>query len=364
MTASVSATYPPASAVGSRGCAGHDTVPIGTEGQRVEIREERQASPVADVVSALVAVTRPIINGVLQSIGSEYLESFDDRQSIPLKMLGRLRKQGDGDCGVAFEYAVHDAVLNQEATVSDRVATALRHCKIQGDPSSILFAIEKQGSKQLISTELALVTENSRVLSGKQGQPVKLRKHLNTLAAAFRRPTTRLNLPQSIRGLWKADLFLGSTTPDQWVGTTVKINPQHLEAAAGLRVAIVPAQSGKSDAIKLDSHRNLVICPVPHDASFMQIFYEGWRIVQALCATDFKMPKEVEIPNPAHREVARIYVERRQFPVGEVLEATKQFGQPHLLETKTDLVAGASFASDVEPSTGTVVSPYPLIGFL
>lgn len=328
----------------------------------MEIREERQASPVADIVSALVAVTRPIINGVLQSIGAEYLQAYDDRASIPLNMLGRLRKQGDGDCGVAFEYAVHDAVLNQEATVTDRVATALRYCKIQGDPSSILFAIEKHGSKQLISTELSLITENSRVLSGKQGQPVKLRNHLNTLAAAFRRPTTRLNLPQSIRGLWKADLFLGSTTPDQWVGTTVKINPQQLEAAAGLRVAIVPTQSGKSDAIKRDTHRNLIICPVPHDASFMQIFYEGWRIVQALCATDFKMPKEVDIPNPGHREVARIYVERREFAVGEVLEATKRFGQPHLLETKTDLVAGASFASDVQPSTGTVVSPYPLTG--
>lgn len=334
---------------------------ISGPGGQMEIREERQASPVADVVSALVAVTRPIINGVLQSIGAEYVEGYSsDRSSIPLKMLGRLRKQGDGDCGVAFEYAVHDAVYSGQATVTQRVTDALKLCRINGDPASVLFAIEKQGAKQLISTELSLVTDNSRVLSGKQGQPVKLRKHLNTLAAAFRRPTTRLNLPQSIRGLWKADLFLGSPGPDHWVGTTVKINPQHLESAPGLRIAIVPTQSGKSDNIRRDESKNLVICPVPHDGSFMQVFYEGWRIVQALCETDFKMPREVDLPNPVHREVARIFVERRDFQVGEVLEATAKFGQPHLLDTKTDLVSSAPFSSDIAPSTGTVISPYPL----
>lgn len=298
---------------------------------------------------------------MLQSIGAEYLEAFNnDRAAVPLKLLGRLRKQGDGDCGVAFEYAVHDAVHTGQAAVSERVVDALKMCRINGDPASILFAIEKQGAKQLVSTELALVTNNSRVLSGKQGQPVKLKKHLNVLAAAFRRPTTRLNLPQSIRGLWKADLFLGSPGPDHWVGTTVKINPARLEAAPGLRIAIVPSQSGKDDGIRLNEQKNLVMCPVPHDGSFMQVFYEGWRIVQALCESDFEMPREVDIPNPAHREVARIYVERRDHPVVDVLDATGKFGQPHLLETTTESVNSTPFETDVLPGTATVISPYPL----
>jgi hypothetical protein len=328
----------------------------------VEIREERQASPVAEIVSALVAVTRPIIGGVLYSIGAEYLDAYDgDRSQVQLKSLGRLRKEGDGDVGIAFEYAIHDAVLTHNAVIGERVTDALKLCRIsKGDPASILFAIEKQGAKQLISTELGLITDNSRVLSGKQGQPVKLRKYLNQLAAAFRRPTTRLNLPQSIRGLWKADLFLGSHEPDHWVGTTVKINPAHLEAGPGLRVAIIPTQAGRSDAIRKDDAKNLVICPVPHDASFMQVFYEGWRIVQALCATDFKLPKEVDLPSPLHREVARIYVERRNFPVVQVLDATAKFGQPHLLETTTASVASTPFQADVPVGTSTVLGPFPM----
>jgi hypothetical protein len=238
----------------------------------VEIREEIQANPVADEVAALVAVTRPILNGVLVSIGAEYLDPWGgDRTQVPLKLLGRLRKEGDGDTGIAFEYAVHDAVRGKNAVVVERVSEALELCRIrQGNPASILFAIEKQGSKQLIETDLGLITDESRVLSGKQGQPVKLKKQMNTIAAAFRRANTRPNLPQSIRGLWKADLFLGSRTPDHWVGTSVKIHPSHMESAAGLRIAIVPTQSGRTDRVRKDDHRNLVICPIPRSDGF------GW----------------------------------------------------------------------------------------
>jgi hypothetical protein len=328
----------------------------------MEIREERQANPVEDPVGAYVAVARPILAGVLQSIAAEYLDAYDgDRAAIPLKMLGRLRAQGDGDTGIAFEYAIHDAIRNENAVVVERVAEALDKCRIrEGDPKSILFAIEKQGAKQLIDTDLDLITSDSRVLSGKQGQPAKLSKHMNQLAAAFRRPTTRLNLPQSIRGLWKADLFLGSQTPDHWVGTSVKYNAVRLEAAPGLRIAIVPTQAGRSDSIRRDEQKNLVICPIPHDASFMQTFHEGWRIVQALCESDFMMPKDVDLPTPLQREAARVLVERREFPVLEVIDATKKFAQPHLLETTTENVATTSMQSAVAPDTHTIVGPFPL----
>jgi hypothetical protein len=326
----------------------------------MEIREDRQSNPVVDEVGALVAVARPVLVGVLQSISEEVVSTFGERDQLPLRMLGRLRKRGDGDCGIAFEYAVHDAVLSGDPVVLERVADALNKCRIvRGDPASILFAIEKAGAQQLISTEVSLITENSRVLTGQPGQPVKLKKYLNTMAAAFRRPGTRLNLPQSIRGLWKADLFLGSTETDHWVGTSVKLNPVQLEPARGLRVAIVPSLSGRSDDIRLDEQRNLIICPMPHDGSFMQVFYEGWRIVQALCERDFKMPREVDLPNPTHREVARIFVERRDFPVAEVIEATRKFAQPDLLTTSTEVVSNVPFVTTIPPGTSTIITPFP-----
>ena len=329
----------------------------------VEIREERQVNPVAEDVSALVAVTRPIITGLLHSIGEEYLRPHGGRAGMRLADLGRVRKASDGDLGVAFEYAVHDAIMNGNGVIVDRVSEALRNCNIsRGAPQSILFAMEKSGAKQLVKTQRELITPESRVLSGRRGQPVKLQRYMNQLAAAFHRPTTRLALPQSIQGLWKADLFLGSTAPDHWVGTTIKINPRDLEGAAGLRIAIVPTSSGASDSIRRDDKRNLVICPLPHDFSFMQTFHEGMRIVQVLVARDFKMPADAELPNPMHREVARIYVERREFTVHEVLDAVATFAQPELLDASIEQATSIKFDSSRSGETSTLLGPIPLLG--
>jgi hypothetical protein len=326
----------------------------------VDIREERQKNPIAENVTALIAVSRPILAGLLHSIGEEFLLAHGGRENLRLADLGRVRKANDGDLGVAFEYAVHEAILDGNPVVTERVVDALARCNIRkGDPASILFAIEKDGAKQLVQTKRELITPDSRVLSGKRGQPVKLQKHMNQLAAAFQRPTTRLALPRSIRGLWKADLFLGSPTPDHWVGTSIKINPGALEAAAGLRVAIVPVGPDRKDSIRVDEHRNLVICPLPHDFSFMQLFYEGMRIMQALLDTDFRMPRDAALPNPQHREVARMYVERRNFTVSEVIEAVRPFGQPELLTTETEEVSSLTFESDAQSKTDTAVGPIP-----
>ena len=65
----------------------------------------------------------------------------------------------------------------------------------------------------------------------------------------------------------------------------------------------------------------------------MQVFYEGWRIVQAFIQADANVPREVALPRPSDREVARILAERREFPVVDVVEAIAVFGQPELLVT-------------------------------
>jgi hypothetical protein len=122
----------------------------------------------------------------------------------------------------------------------------------------------------------------------------------------------------------------------------------------------VPRRAERSDAVQHNEQKNLVVCPIPHDGSFMEVFYEGWQIVQALCASDFKMPREVDLPNAIHRQVARVYVERREFKVLEVYEATAKFAQPHLLDTKTEKVPSAPFADSANPGTGTVIGPFPL----
>ncbi len=301
----------------------------------VDIRRETQQSPVADEVSALIAIVRPILQGLLASLKVTVSDKVGGHDKIDLELLGRLRLKGDGDCGICYEYAVHDAIKRGDEQIIDKVHDALsRHCRVPGkDLNSILFGAEKSGTKQLIDTASELLTDDSRLLTGRQAQPPKLKNYLTLLAAAFRRESTRKSLPTSINGLWKADLFLGNTDSDRWVGTTVKINPRQLEAANGLRVGIIPAYHGRSDAIIRDDAKNLIVCPLPYDGSFMEAFYNAWGIVQQFLQADAHVPKEVALPIPSHRQVAKELERRRNYPVMDVIEALGALAQPELLVT-------------------------------
>jgi hypothetical protein len=325
----------------------------------MRVHQQKQLNRVSDEVLALTAVVRPILKGVLYSIKADIVREAGGYKNVKLKLLPRLRRESDGDCGVCFEYAVHEAMLNRDSRVVERIADAALLCNVPGqNVTSILFGLEKSGALQLIRTAHDLLTDDSRLLYGTKGQPAKLRNHLKILTGAFKNKRTRPALPSSIRGLWKADLFVGFVDTDRWVGTSVKINPSHLEGAAGLRIGIVPARQGASDAVRRDDSKNLVICPLHHDGDFMQIFYEGWRIVQAFLTADAKVPKEVLLPRPVDREVAKILAERRDFPVLEVIDAIAAFGQPELLHTDDTQVEMQNLEGHA--ATDTLVAPISL----
>lgn len=243
----------------------------------MQLRLELQQNPVADRVSAVTAVCRPILAGLLYSLKRDIVQRAGGYEGISLSMMTRVYRPGDGDCGLCFEYAVHDAMNRREPWVFERLVDALsHHCRVPGyEGASILFGAEKQGALNLIDTAADWLTDDSVLMVGSKGRPVKLKRHIRSVAAAFRSPAWRLALPYSISGLWKADLFVGFTDEDKWVGTTVKINPDHLEAAQGLRIGIVPAQQGRSDRIRRDEGRNLIICPLPYDGAFVETFYRG-----------------------------------------------------------------------------------------
>lgn len=326
----------------------------------MEIRSEQQLNPVADEVSAITAVVRPILMGVLYSLKGDVAAELGGRDNIKLKMLPRLYRRGDGDTGICFEYAVHDAITRCDAHVTERVEDALRLCKISGSSDSILFGAEKQGSQQLIDTAARLLTNHSSLLSGSRGRPVKLKRHLDSAAAAFRRKGLGSDLPQSVSGLWRADLFLGSAETDYWVGTSVKINPTALQGARGLRVGLVPAVQGKSDRIVLDDRKNLVVCPLPYDGSFVETFYMAWEVVTAFLAADAEVPREVALPRPTARTVARYLGDRREFPVLDVVDALATMAQPELLRTESEPaeVIFSGGKSEVL-TTGAVLAPIP-----
>lgn len=327
------------------------------ERQMIDLVKYTQNNPVDSEVEALFSVTIPILRGILMSLNHEVVAEVGGYDKISLLLLSRLYREGDGDCGICFEYAVHDAIVNNNPSVLERIDTVLtKFCKIkQGEPTSILFGAEKNGAMQLIDSVNEHLTDNSILLPGTKGQPVKLKRHITGVINAFRKPSEREKLPNSINGLWKADLFVGKAEPDKWIGTTVKVNKSQLEAAKGLRMAIIPAKQGKKDNIYMDEVKNLVVCPLPYDRSFTEIFYRGWLVVKYFLNCGAKMPSEAYLPMSADRFVCQYLVERSKFPVKEVLEAMEIVKQPHLLN-KTEKEVNV-IVTNSESALNTLVAP-------
>lgn len=299
----------------------------------VDITKCIQTNDVHSEYEALFSVIHPILYGLAMTLKQDIVKQVGGYDKISLELFTRLYEPGDGDCGICFEYAVHDAIINKNQDVLERIESALsKFCRIKGDiPSSILFGAEKSGQLQFIDSVMEHLTEDSILLTGNKGQPIKLKRHINGVVSAFRKPQDREKLPSSINGLWKADLFVGNTNIDKWVGTTVKINPKQLESARGLRLGIIPCRQGKNDKIYKHETKNLIVYPVPYDQSFMEIFYEGWIIIKKFILARGNMPKEIDLPSGLDRLVCKELVARKKFPILDVLEVLKNMGQPHLM---------------------------------
>lgn len=294
---------------------------------------ENQVNPISSEVLARISIVRPILTALLSGIKQEVLNELGGMQNMKLFMLPRAYRDGCGDVGFCFEWAIHDAIRRGDPLVLERLQDASKKCKMPGNKyQSILFGVEKSGKTRIIDTANELLTDDSRILTGAKAQPPKLKSYMNMLSAAFNRPETRAALPSSINGLWKADLFFGSTDADRWLGTTLKINPKQLEGARGLRIGIVPASQGMSDKIYTDAGKNLIVCPIPYDGSFMELFYTGWRIVQQFIKADAKVPAPVALPAPADRQVAKELEMRRNFPIVDVISALEAQSQIDLLK--------------------------------
>lgn len=304
-----------------------------------------QTNDVNSEYEALFSVIHPILTGLALSLKQDIVDQIGGYEKMSLELFTRLYEPGDGDCGICFEYAVHEAIVNKNPDVLNRIDAALsKYCKIKGDtPSSILFGAEKSGQLHFIESVKEHLTDNSQLLTGDRGKPIKLKKHIDGVISAFKRQQDRAKLPSSINGLWKADLFVGNTLMDNWVGTTVKINPSQLESAKGLRLGIVPCRQGKNDNIIKHETKNLIVCPVPYDKSFMEIFLEGWGIIKQFILAHGEMPSEMNLPSSLDRLVCKELVSRRRFPIMGVIEVLKGMGQPHLMsvENKETVIESA-----------------------
>jgi hypothetical protein len=148
----------------------------------MKVRKEVQIDEVSDDVLALTTLVRPILMGTLYAIKADVVAEAGGYEDLKLKILPRMYRDGSGDCGICFEYAVHEAIKTSDARVVERVADALKLCRINSDGAqSILFGLEKNGKLGLIDTANEILNDDSQLLYGKRGRPAKLKRHISTI---------------------------------------------------------------------------------------------------------------------------------------------------------------------------------------
>lgn len=296
----------------------------------------------------------PIIRGMLYSAKQDMITALGGYDKLTLEQFARIYVEKSGDYGICFEYAVHQSIRNRDAALYPLISSVLEEfCGIGGGAESILFGAEKTGATRIIETANDLLTDESRVLAGRTGQPAKLKRLLKDLVKAFKSAKHRDLLPQSIRGLWKADLFVGNPAPDRWVATTLKINRRELEASPGLRIGLFPEER-PGEGPRLDDGTNLIMCPLPYSGDFMQLFGATFGIVKQLVAARGEQPGRTALIYEDDQQVAKWLSERRKHPVLAILEALEPLKQPGLLREQNEADAPA------EPVGTVATAPIPL----
>ena len=312
----------------------------------------------------LYAMVAPILFGLLIGLKREVVESCGGIDRIRLRELARNYREGDGDCGICFEYAVHSAIRNKNPLVIERIQSALSMCGIEGkNTTSILLGFEKSNVLQINNELLNVLTENSILLSSPYGEKIKIKKHLEEMQKSFRFHNVRKNLPVSITGIWKADLFIGNTDTDMWVAASVKINHLALRYARGLAIGIVPSRWEQERPCQM--RNGMIVCPLLYENNFMQFFYSAWRIVSCFIKNDAYVPHERVLAGIEELRVAKFLEEKREVPVLELVgDDLRKMAHPTLLLAESKRIITTDINnnfSDKDDTNSTIIVPNSIL---
>lgn len=134
----------------------------------------------------LYAMVAPILFGLLVGLKHEVIESCRGIDKILLRELARNYREGDGDCGICFEYAVHSAIRNNNPLVIERIQEALSLCGIEGrNTTSILLGFEKSRILQINNELLNTLTDNSILVSNINNKRIRIKKYLEEIIYVF-----------------------------------------------------------------------------------------------------------------------------------------------------------------------------------
>lgn len=267
----------------------------------------------------ILSFISPILFALLMGLKSEVVQSLNGFDKIRLRELARNYREGDGDCGICFEYSIHSAIRKNDPLIMQRINEALNKCGISGNnTTSILLGFEKNRVLQINDELLSNLTDTSILVTDAFGNKINLLEHISRICTAFRNSNSRRYLPNVINGLWKADLLLGNKDEDLWAAVSVKINPLALVHANGIAIGIIPSRWNRFVTVKTKG--KMVVCPLIYDNGFMQYFYAAWNTVRCFFYADARVPHEHCLYCKEQLQIAEFLASKRDTPVLELVD--------------------------------------------
>lgn len=268
--------------------------------------------------------------------------------------------RGDG-----FEWAVHEALVGGEPSVTELVHRAMkRAAPTMKDeaPTSLMFGQER--AKYLGFLD-AMVDEaggdHAFLLAQGSGRPFQFARHIPTAAQG---KVAESFLPERIRQIWKTDLFLSTVGDSRNLAATIKSNYGQLEGGRGLRIGIVPESThiGNRSGIQYDAKTGLWIASLSDPNGFMGMFNDGYHAVMRALVSIGKQsaPPYWIKPSAKAQRVMEQLIKFEGAKVLEIEDALNNAAQQNLVGIKSQLVGvNAPDWLHIKQLAPKIISPKP-----
>lgn len=250
----------------------------------------QQNAPIDEYGRALYAIARSILRALLDSLSKDDLQDLNsDLKDVTMRQLAKVVRldRDKGMRGDGFEWAVHEAIIGGEPTVTELVHDGIRRASrsISGaKPESLLFGYERAKYLGFLEATIKAAGEAPYLLPDGRGRPYKFD---TWVAKAAKGQEAEAELTERIQKIWKTDLFLTGTGDERYLAATVKSNYRLLEGGRGLKIGIVPESTvtGHKPGVAFDKKHGLWLVTLEDPTGFTGLYNDAYLAVgRAMCS--------------------------------------------------------------------------------
>jgi hypothetical protein len=308
-----------------------------------EITFIEQNAPIDEYGRALYAVSRSVLRALIDSITNEDLTDLNTPLAdVRMRQLAKVvRVERDkGMRGDGFEWAVHEAILGKEPTVTEPIAHALKRAsKYVKDalPNSLMFGQERARYLGFMDAVVDEAGNDSYLLPQGKGSPFKFGPWVSKAALGS---AAERELNNRIKKIWKTDLFLSAEGDPRHFAATVKSNFKQMEGGAGLRIGIVPESvdhGNRAGGVRWNEQHGLWLVTLADPNGFMGLFNDAYHAVaRAVCTLGKLTPPSYYTKPSAKAQKVQLQIEK--YPDAKAIEIEDALNDA----AQQDLVASSS----------------------